>query len=74
MGRKAFKLVKKPCKKYCTEVSYILIMLCKKDCKKVLLNKGNRSGKAFYLQPPQVLQFPEHFAVGFPVAEYICPQ
>jgi hypothetical protein len=27
----------------------------------------------FYLQPPQVLQLPLHFFVGFPVAEYIHP-
>ena len=28
----------------------------------------------FYLQPLQVLQFPEHFLVGFPVAESISPE
>ncbi len=27
----------------------------------------------FYLHPEQVAQFPEHFLLGLPVAEYISP-
>jgi hypothetical protein len=27
-----------------------------------------------YRQPPQVRQFPEHFLLAFPVAEYISPE
>jgi hypothetical protein len=27
-----------------------------------------------YLHPPQVLQFPEHFLLVVPVAEYIAPE
>lgn len=32
------------------------------------------SAPKFYLQPEQVLQFPEHFFVGLPVEEYISPE
>ena len=51
-------------------------------CLKNRKNKGERKEKResfsltlsiFLQQPLHVLQFPEHFFVGFPVAEYIVP-